>query len=485
MADFPIVITTAGVQPTPPATIRTALLAGVSAEVPGYTATLPGSMIEDISSTDVGAIALCDAAKVEAINSLTPYGANAFLLNQLGQIYIGQGTAPAPPTNTSVSVVLSAVDPNSPTTPVPGWTFGIGFQVTDGTYIYTVQDGGVTASDGNTAPLFCLATIAGSWPVPPNTVTVIVTSVPDTITASCVNPLAGTPGGDAESEESYRARVVQAGQAISQGVPQMLKTALGKVSGVQQRLISVKQKTAGWEVIVGGGDPYQVGGAILAALLDVSSLVGSTLAVTDITQANPGIVTTDINHGYATGQTGVVITGVIGMTPINGLALPAITVIDEKTFSIGVDTTGYPAYVSGGVVTPNLRNVVVDINDFPDIYAIPFVNPPVQTVAVQVTWNTSAPNFVSGAAVAQLGAPALVAYINKIPVGQPINLFQLQSVFQAAIASVLSPDLLTSMVFSVSINGIGTSPISGTGIIQGDPESYFLTTEPQIVIEQA
>ena len=86
-------------------------------------------------------------------------------------------------------------------------------------------------------------------------------------------------------------------------------------------------------------------------------------------------------------------------------------------------------------------------------------------------------NFISPAAVAQLGTPALVSYINSIPVGAPINVFELQNAFQEAIVSVVPTPLLTRMVFSVSINGIGVSPSPGTGIIAGDPESYFFTNE--------
>jgi hypothetical protein len=40
------------------------------------------------------------------------------------------------------------------------------------------------------------------------------------------------------------------------------------------------------------------------------------------------------------------------------------------------------------------------------------------------------------------------------------------------------------MVFSVSVNGVGVTPQVGTGIIAGDPESYFTTTAPSIVINQ-
>jgi hypothetical protein len=480
VADIPIVITSSGLQPTPPATLRQLIEQAAELASPGYTGNLPGSLIEDILSTDVGAVAVCDAAKVETVNSLTPLGANAFLLSQLGQIYLGSGSAPATPTNTSVSVVFQVVDNNN--NPLAGQVIAVGFTVSDGVYQYVVQDGGVTNSDGFSQPLFCLASTPGTWTIPTNTVSQIVTSVPSSIFMSCTNPLAGVPGAAAETEEMYRARVLQAGLATAQGMPTMLKTMLSEVPGVQARLVSVLQKTGDWEIIVGGGDPYEVADAIFRALFDISTLVGSTLSVVSISQAANAVVVTDLNHGYSNGQLAVM-SGIQGMVPLNGIEF-TVTVINQTSFSIAINTEGYPAYIGGGVVSPNLRNVSVNINDYPDVYAIPFVDPPQQTVAIAVTWNTSSPNFVSSAAVAQLSSPALVNYVNSVKVGAPINLFELQTTFQVSIASILDPSLLTRMEFAVSINGIGVEPVSGTGVIAGDPESYFLTSSASISVVQ-
>ncbi len=479
MTDLPTVITSAGLQPQSPATIHDQLIALVIADRPGYTANLPLSLIEDISSTDVAAISLIDAARVEAVNCLNPLAANAYLLSQLGQIYIGPGSAPGVPTNTSVYVVFEAVDKDE--NPLPGQIIAEGFTVSDGVYQYVVQDGGATGADGFAQPLFCIATVPGSWAVPTNSVTALISAAPPGVTLTCTNQTAGVSGAAAETEAEYRVRVLRAGQAISQGMATMLKTLVAEVPGVQARLISVKQQAGGgWEVIVGGGDHYQVAYAIYASLFDVSTLVGSTTRVTAITQAANGQVTTDINHGYQNGQVAV-INGALGMTAINGLPL-TVTVVNEKSFTTGVNTSGFGGYTGGGIVTPNFRNVTIAISDYPDIYSIPFVDPPQQVVVVSLLWGTSDANFISDSAIAQLGNPALVAYINSIPVGAPINLYELQTTFQEAVATVLEPQLLTRMAFSVSINGIGVPPISGTGLIEGDPESYFLTTPAQVVI---
>ena len=469
---LPLVFSSTGVLPASPATLRAALLTSVAATNPGYTANLPGSLIENVSSTDVGAILLCDSALVELVNSLTPYGANPFVLSELGQCL---GVAIGGATNTSVFVVFTG--PN-------GYIISPGFTVSDGTYQYVVPDGGVIGSGGVSPALFAVAILQGAWAVPAATVTQLVTSVPSTINLSVTNPASGTPGDPVgETEEQYRSRVLDANLAVSQGTTRYLKTLLAEVPGVQARLISVRQANGGWEIICGGGDPYAIAGAIFDSIFDLNDLVGSVIEITGITNANPGVVTTNLNHGLTTGQANVDIAGVVGMTGVNGGPY-TVTVITETTFSFGVNTTSSGAYVSGGVVTPNTRNVAVSISDPPDVYLITYVNPPEQAVTIDVTWNTNSPNFVSAAAIAQLGAPALADYVNALGVGVPMNLFELQTTFQEAISSVLAPQLLTRMVFTVNINGISTSPSAGTGIIAGDPESYFLTTVPSIIITQ-
>ena len=69
--------------------------------------------------------------------------------------------------------------------------------------------------------------------------------------------------------------------------------------------------------------------------------------ISAITQANPGQVTAN-GHGRSTGDV-VRVEDVAGMTEVNNLTF-TITVVDVNNFTIGVDTTGYTAYTSGGIV---------------------------------------------------------------------------------------------------------------------------------------
>jgi hypothetical protein len=72
--------------------------------------------------------------------------------------------------------------------------------------------------------------------------------------------------------------------------------------------------------------------------------------ITNITQANPAVVTTAAAHGFSTGNI-VDIAGVVGMTEVNGNTY-RITVLTTTTFELdGVNSTGYGAYTSGGTAT--------------------------------------------------------------------------------------------------------------------------------------
>jgi|GEM_PF-568160 len=69
-------------------------------------------------------------------------------------------------------------------------------------------------------------------------------------------------------------------------------------------------------------------------------------SISDVTNANPAIVTST-GHGLSTGAE-VLITGIVGMTELNGNTY-RITAIDGNTFRLeGVDSSGYSSYSSGG-----------------------------------------------------------------------------------------------------------------------------------------
>lgn len=388
-----------GAVATPPETIRDNLIAKMEGILPDYTANLPLSLVENMTSTPVYALAQCEQAYIELINSISPTQSNLVILNQ--QAVAAGIKGMGEPSRTSVYVVFSGV---------AGYIIPKGFLVGDSTYQYEVQDGGVIGAGGQSPSLYCLATQNGSWSVPAGQVNQLGTSVPTGYTLTVTNPFDGLAGGAAESLAQFRARVLRSWTNSGQGMTTYLKQLLYQIPNVQQRLVSVRQQVGGlWSVICGGGDPYAVGNAIFTALFDVANLTGSATA---------------------------------------------------------------------------LRNVTVNLYDYPDTYQIVFINPPVQSVAITVTWNTTSTYLVSNSAVQALAINPLIAYINSIPVGQPINDLTLAEVFKESIASILAPELLTRLVFAVSINGVGASVAVGTHTYLSESESYFNASVGSITINQ-
>jgi hypothetical protein len=469
MAVLPLIMTSQGLQPAAPADLRAQLISLVAAINPDYTANLPGSLIEDISSTDVYALVESDSFLVDLVNSITPFGANAFLLNQLGILY---GVDQQPITNTSVYVVF-----NGP----PGYVIAQGFEVSDGTYQYICQHGGMIGSDGNTLSIYAIAIQSGAWPVQANTVTQLNTSVPANITLTVTNPVSGVPSTSGEPISVFRERCFTAGLAASTGMSRYLKTLVGNVPGVQQRLISVQQEDDKYVVIVGGGDSYQVADAIWRSDFYTPGLTGATIKIAGVTNTNPVIITTDNNHNFETGDLEI-ISDVVGMPFLNDQVLP-VTVLDAQRFSVPLDATVWGRYQYGGTVAPNPINLYVTINDYPDSYLIPYINPPQELVDITVTWITNSPNFVSPVAIAQAAVPVIVEYINSLPAGvSPINFNILNQIFLESISNVLQPEYIINLLFQVSIGGVGVSPAPGTNVIFGDQYSYFYTENGRITV---
>ena len=76
----------------------------------------------------------------------------------------------------------------------------------------------------------------------------------------------------------------------------------------------------------------------------------AAVAVTGVTQADPGVVTTGAAHLLVTGDR-VRFAGVVGMVELNANTVFAVTTVNATSFTIGVNSTGFTAYTSGGTVT--------------------------------------------------------------------------------------------------------------------------------------
>jgi ubiquitin-activating enzyme E1-like protein len=476
MAQLPIIMGPQGPIPTSPATLRQQLITLVSSTNPGYTANLPASLIEDVSSTDVGAIVISNQMMIDLINSVTPYGANQFILNQLGiEIY---GIQPESATNTAVDLIFFGV---------PGFIIIPGFVVGDQSFQYICADGGVINTNGQSLPIHAIATLPGTWAVPAGSVNTIVTSVPSNMNLSVINPTDGIPSIGTEDVSSFRTRTLVAGLAASTGMDRYLKTLLWNVPGVVQRLVSVRQNldTGRWIILCGGGDPYQVAWCIYYALFDIQTLERTPIQIFNITNTDPILVTTVDNHNLTTGMvekfTGI--TG--GMIALNEQQFP-VSVLGPNTLSIPVDGTQMPYYAGGGgIITPNPILQEIFLNSYPDSYLIPFLLPAQQLVTIVLVWDTDSPNYVSSSAISQAASPAIINYINSLYVGvAPVNLYEMQALFVDAIADILPAENLTVINFTISWDNITQEAVPGTGVIYGDPNSYFYTTANNVFVNQ-
>lgn len=78
-----------------------------------------------------------------------------------------------------------------------------------------------------------------------------------------------------------------------------------------------------------------------------SPFIAKNATITGITKANPAVVTATA-HGLRDGDL-VTISGVVGMTQVNGNTY-SIKVVNANSFNlVGVDSTGYTTYTSGGI----------------------------------------------------------------------------------------------------------------------------------------
>lgn len=469
MSDLPVSYNASGPIPLTANELRDQIVSLATAQSPGITTDLPGSLVEDIVSTNVGALLVCDQARVDLINSVGPLTSNVFMLNTLAEQYgiASQKTEGL----TTVPVVFTGP---------AGFAIPQGFLVSDGTYQYSLLDTIIIPSSGTTSPTTCAATITGSWAVPENTVNNIATSLPSDIVITCTNPTAGVPGGEAETVAEFRSRVWESGMSTVQGYPGFIRQKLTDVDNVQARLVSVVADDNGWIIMCSGGDVFSMAGAIYKSAGDISRLKGTTINVTGITNASPGVVSTDITHGFASGQI-VVINGVTGMSGINGVSL-TITVLTPKSFSIGINTTSSGAWTGGGEVTPNLRNNTVTINDWPDSYVIPFVQPLQQRVTVNFEWATENVNYLTDATIASLVTSPTISYVNGIYAGNPLNINSIKDVFLQSINETLNMSLVSSLNVVVTVNGVITDVDENTNIISGDRYSYWFISDDGVTI---
>lgn len=85
---------------------------------------------------------------------------------------------------------------------------------------------------------------------------------------------------------------------------------------------------------------------------------GNTSSISNITQANPCVITTSGSHGITIGSK-VALSGISGMTQLNGVTA-MVSAVTSNTITLGgVDSSAYSAYSSGGSVVPQVTQFAV------------------------------------------------------------------------------------------------------------------------------
>lgn len=99
--------------------------------------------------------------------------------------------------------------------------------------------------------------------------------------------------------------------------------------------------------------------------------VPSRQQVATITNANPGVVTTTVAHGYETGyEVRFFFPLDVGMNQLKN-KIVTITVIDDTNFSIGVDTSNFDVFATvGSVQVPE----VIPVGSFQNSIILPTTN---------------------------------------------------------------------------------------------------------------
>lgn len=125
-------------------------------------------------------------------------------------------------------------------------------------------------------------------------------------------------------------------------------------------------------IAVQGGTSYPQASYLLGipapSTSPTAATVSKTGTITGATQANP-VVITDAGHGLSTGKK-VAISGVGGMTQLNGNSY-TITVVDANNFRLdGVDGIAYGAYTSGGTWTETWDSVDLETR----VYVVTYVS---------------------------------------------------------------------------------------------------------------
>jgi hypothetical protein len=235
----------------------------VVAEIDPTIDLLSRSPQQSFIDTSVAAINECWQMIGDLFNSLTPYNANGYFLEQIAALHGIQRNELIRP---SVYVTFTGT---------AGFVIPAGAVVGDGGHQYQVVTGGIV-SNGGAVTLYCRALDDGIWAIPAYTVNQVLFSVYSPNTLTCANQAAGNSGSEPESLPIFRERVLRDYRKTSSATIYNCRALLQRVDGVITRSVAIRKYMGSVKVMVAGGDPNNIGYAIYKSGIDVSRLSGST-----------------------------------------------------------------------------------------------------------------------------------------------------------------------------------------------------------------
>lgn len=223
----------------------------------------------------------------------------------------------------------------------------------------------------------------------------------------------------------------------------------------------------------------ELGDHYMAFYSQGSPIVTSPTNITGISQADPAVVTAP-GHPFTTGQRAF-ISGVAGMAPINGRFF-TVTVIDANNVSLtmlqgpNVDSTAFPPYVSGGVISLVYRIgtpwAIADIallkfSQSADVMSFTHPNYPPYDLSriTDNNWTLTQTSFN-----ADIAAPNLTGVIATVQPNSGLSPPTLPAAYAYVVTAVnaAGQESIASNIGNV-INSVDMSITAGSEIVQWSP----------------
>ena len=250
-----------GVIKDDPTVIREELLNQAIEKVEGFTK-LPSGIQNNLLDESVLDIAEIQDMLANVMNSISPSYANDFIVRELGAAFGLKIKNQALPNTTITFYGLPGVV-------VPE---GVEIGNADGSKKFITTKSDIINATGQVS-IYCEGADYYDTPTPANTLNVLLNQVLNV--TSCTNLNDAVESTPAETISEFRARFQTRAQANRSGTVATLDNALKEVEGTVDRLCTYKDsqiikegvKEAVIEVVVGGGDDYQVALAIFNSVL--------------------------------------------------------------------------------------------------------------------------------------------------------------------------------------------------------------------------